>query len=278
MISNPSDSRIARAEARKLGWSSTISTVLGHGAIVADRHGVGCGTVNCHSTRRSARTRRNPTLDPHGLRIARSASAEARVRCGNTPAHDHDRHHAHDRILAERARYVERRRLHAPARRLARRRRAVTDVDGRTFLDFAGGIGCQNTGHRFAPVVDAIKAQADDVPPPVLHGRRLRAVRRGLPAPRRALARARGSSRSRCSSTRAPRRTRTPSRSRVSATGRPAVVVFDNAFHGRTLLTMTMTPRSSPTRPASGRSRPRSTALRCRTRTAASRPTMRSPA
>ena len=31
-----------------------------------------------------------------------------------------------------------------------------------------------------------------------------------------------------------------------AATGRPAVVVFDNAFHGRTLLTMTMTSKVQP--------------------------------
>ena len=30
------------------------------------------------------------------------------------------------------------------------------------------------------------------------------------------------------------------------ATGRPAVVVFDNAFHGRTLLSMTMTSKTHP--------------------------------
>ena len=30
------------------------------------------------------------------------------------------------------------------------------------------------------------------------------------------------------------------------ATGRPAVIVFDNAFHGRTLLTMTMTSKVVP--------------------------------
>src|SRR5690348_14608448 len=30
------------------------------------------------------------------------------------------------------------------------------------------------------------------------------------------------------------------------ATGRPAVIVFDNAFHGRTLLTMTMTSKVKP--------------------------------
>ena len=38
-----------------------------------------------------------------------------------------------------------------------------------------------------------------------------------------------------------------------AATGRPAVVVFDNAFHGRTLLTMTMT---SKVQPVQGRLRP----------------------
>src|SRR5436309_3316192 len=37
----------------------------------------------------------------------------------------------------------------------------ITDVDGRSFLDFAGGIGCQNTGHRHPAVVEAIKGQAD---------------------------------------------------------------------------------------------------------------------
>ena len=37
----------------------------------------------------------------------------------------------------------------------------VTDPDGRSFIDFAGGIGCQNTGHRHAAIVEAIKEQAD---------------------------------------------------------------------------------------------------------------------
>src|SRR4029453_16017559 len=37
----------------------------------------------------------------------------------------------------------------------------LTGVGGRTFVDFAGGIGCQNTGHRHPAVVEAIKAQAD---------------------------------------------------------------------------------------------------------------------
>src|ERR1051326_3954257 len=37
----------------------------------------------------------------------------------------------------------------------------VEDVDGNRFLDFAGGIGCTNVGHRAAPVLAAIRAQLD---------------------------------------------------------------------------------------------------------------------
>jgi 4-aminobutyrate aminotransferase len=152
---------------------------------------------------------------------------------------------AHERILAERARYVSAGvstpRLvvsHADGAR-------VTDVDGRTYLDFAGGIGCQNTGHRFAPAVEAIKAQADEYlhqcfmvgtyEPYVEVCRRLAElspcqgnnqksvlVNSGAEAIENAVKIAR------------------------SATGRPAVVVFDNAFHGRTLLTMTMTAKVMP--------------------------------
>jgi 4-aminobutyrate aminotransferase/(S)-3-amino-2-methylpropionate transaminase len=152
---------------------------------------------------------------------------------------------AHDRILAERARYVSSG-VSTPKLVVSHADGArVTDVDGRTFIDFAGGIGCQNTGHRFAPVVNAIKAQADEYlhqcfmvgvyEPYVEVCRRLAElspcggeqqksilVNSGAEANENAVKIAR------------------------SATGRPAVVVFDNAFHGRTLLTMTMTAKVKP--------------------------------
>src|SRR5438477_12460716 len=35
----------------------------------------------------------------------------------------------------------------------------LEDVDGNRFLDFAGGIGCINTGHRNATVLSAIESQ-----------------------------------------------------------------------------------------------------------------------
>src|SRR5438876_930911 len=35
----------------------------------------------------------------------------------------------------------------------------LEDVDGNRFLDFAGGIGCINTGHRNEAVISAIESQ-----------------------------------------------------------------------------------------------------------------------
>src|SRR5215472_323169 len=37
----------------------------------------------------------------------------------------------------------------------------IEDVDGRRFLDFAGGIACQNLGHGNSAVVAAIHEQVD---------------------------------------------------------------------------------------------------------------------
>ena len=39
----------------------------------------------------------------------------------------------------------------------------VEDVDGNVLLDFAGGIGVLNVGHTPAEVVEAIKAQAEEM-------------------------------------------------------------------------------------------------------------------
>ncbi len=168
-----------------------------------------------------------------------------RIGVMHTPVMSTTQQSSHERILAERSRYVSAG-ISVPKLVVSHAEGArVTDVDGRTFIDFAGGIGCQNTGHRFAPVVDAIKAQADEYlhqcfmvgvyEPYVEVCRRLAElspcageqqksvlVNSGAEAVENAVKIAR------------------------SATGRPAVVVFDNAFHGRTLLTMTMTAKVKP--------------------------------
>src|SRR5215469_15130857 len=35
----------------------------------------------------------------------------------------------------------------------------IEDVDGNRYLDFAGGIGCLNVGHRQEPVLSAVQEQ-----------------------------------------------------------------------------------------------------------------------
>ena len=150
-----------------------------------------------------------------------------------------------DRVAEARERYVARG-VSTPRLVVARAHGArIEAVDGRSYLDFAGGIGCQNTGHGFGPVVAAIHEQVDrylhqcfmvgTYEPYVQVCRRLAElspcagpdqksilVNSGAEAVENAVKIAR------------------------VATGRPAVVVFDNAFHGRTLLTMTMTSKVRP--------------------------------
>ena len=66
-----------------------------------------------------------------------------------------------ERILAERARYVARGVSPSPLVVARAEGARICDVDGRAYIDFAGGIGCQNTGDGFAPAVAAIHEQAD---------------------------------------------------------------------------------------------------------------------
>ena len=72
-----------------------------------------------------------------------------------------ERASAAERVLAARERYVARG-VSTPALVVARAEGArVWDVDGREFLDFAGGIACQNLGHGPSAVVAAIHEQVD---------------------------------------------------------------------------------------------------------------------
>ncbi|HEY2311391.1 MAG TPA: aspartate aminotransferase family protein [Gaiellaceae bacterium] len=150
-----------------------------------------------------------------------------------------ERASAAERLLAERERFVARG-VATPALVVERAEGArVWDVDGREFLDFAGGIACQNLGHGPSAVVAAIHEQVDrylhqcfmvgTYEPYIELCRRLDElwpagsatksilVNSGAEAIENAVKIAR------------------------AATGRAGVVVFDRAFHGRTSLTMAMT-------------------------------------
>jgi 4-aminobutyrate aminotransferase/(S)-3-amino-2-methylpropionate transaminase len=152
---------------------------------------------------------------------------------------------ASDRVSEARARYVAPG-IATPQLVVAAAEGArITDVDGNSFLDFAGGIGCQNTGHRHPAVVDAIKDQADRY----LHQGFFVGMYEPYVEVCRRLAElspcAGGEQRSLLLNAGAEAVENAVKIARVS-TGRPAVVVFDYAFHGRTLLAMTMTSKVVP--------------------------------
>ena len=120
----------------------------------------------------------------------------------------------------------------------------LTDVDGNVFIDFTGGVGCLNVGHAHPRVVEAATEQLGRfvhtdftvVPyePYIELAERLLALAQfrepakavffnaGTEAVENAVKFAR------------------------LYTKRPAVIAFEGAFHGRTLLSMTLTSRPHP--------------------------------
>jgi 4-aminobutyrate aminotransferase len=153
-------------------------------------------------------------------------------------------------VQQARARYVARG-VSTPRLVVARADGAwIEDVDGNRFLDFAGGIACQNTGHGFAPVVRAIHEQVDrflhqcfmvgTYEPYVEVCRRLAELSPCAGPEGRGPDESDRGQKSILLNSGAEAVENAVKIARA-ATGRPAVVVFDNGFHGRTLLTMTMT-------------------------------------
>jgi len=113
------------------------------------------------------------------------------------------------------------------------------DADGREYLDFAGGIACQNLGHNPEAVVRAVHEQVDRFlhqcfmvgmyEPYVEVARRLDELWPGETATKTVLLNSGAEA------------IENAVKIARAATKRPAVVVFDRAFHGRTNLTMAMT-------------------------------------
>ena len=120
----------------------------------------------------------------------------------------------------------------------------IEDVDGNQYIDFAGGIGTMNIGHARPEVTRAIAEQAAKFThtcfsvmmyePYVALAERLVKLTPGE-FPKKALFFNSGAE-------------AVENAVKIArwATGRPAIIVFDNAFHGRTLMTMTMTSKVKP--------------------------------
>jgi 4-aminobutyrate aminotransferase/(S)-3-amino-2-methylpropionate transaminase len=121
----------------------------------------------------------------------------------------------------------------------------IEDVDGNTYIDFAGGLGCQNTGHGLPAAVAAIHDQADRY----LHQCFMVGMYEPYVEVCRRLAElspCRGAEQKSLLVNSGAEAVENAVKIARAATGRPAVVAFDRAFHGRTLLTMTMTSKVVP--------------------------------
>ena len=121
----------------------------------------------------------------------------------------------------------------------------LEDVDGRSYIDFAGGLGCQNAGHGPPAAVAAIHEQVDRY----LHQCFMVGMYEPYVEVCRRLAElspCRGREQKSLLVNSGAEAVENAVKIARAATGRPAVVVFDRAFHGRTLLTMAMTSKVVP--------------------------------
>lgn len=120
----------------------------------------------------------------------------------------------------------------------------VEDVDGNTYVDFAGGLGCLNVGSCAGAVVDALKEQAEDFTHTCFHvtmhepyielAERLNTLTPGE-FPKKTFFANSGAE-----------AVENAVKIARSFTGRQAILAFEDAFHGRTLLAMTLTSKVKP--------------------------------
>jgi 4-aminobutyrate aminotransferase / (S)-3-amino-2-methylpropionate transaminase / 5-aminovalerate transaminase len=120
----------------------------------------------------------------------------------------------------------------------------IEDVDGNRLLDFAGGIGCLNAGHSNPGVVAALHAQADRflhtcfmVTPYETYVRLAEKLNALAPGgtPKKTLLLNSGAE-----------AVENAIKIARAFTRRPAVICFEDAFHGRTLLTLSLTSKTHP--------------------------------
>jgi 4-aminobutyrate aminotransferase / (S)-3-amino-2-methylpropionate transaminase / 5-aminovalerate transaminase len=118
------------------------------------------------------------------------------------------------------------------------------DGEGRRYVDFAGGIGVLNTGHRHRRVMEAVRAQLDKFThtcfqitpyePYVALCERLNALAPGK-GPNKAVLMSTGAE-----------AVENAIKIARAATGRPAIISFSGGFHGRTLMALALTGKVEP--------------------------------
>ena len=120
----------------------------------------------------------------------------------------------------------------------------IWDVEGKRYIDFAGGIGVLNTGHRHAKVMAAVQAQMErythtcfqvmPYEPYVALAERLNALAPG-DAPKKSLFLTTGAE-----------AVENAVKIARAYTGRPAIIAFNGGYHGRTMMTLAITGKVAP--------------------------------
>jgi 4-aminobutyrate aminotransferase / (S)-3-amino-2-methylpropionate transaminase / 5-aminovalerate transaminase len=119
----------------------------------------------------------------------------------------------------------------------------LTDVDGNTFIDFTGGVGCLNVGHSHPRVVEAAQEQLDrfshtdfTIVPYETYVRLAERLCELAPIGNAKAAFFNAGTEAVENAIKFAR----------AHTGRPAVIGFEGGFHGRTLLSLTLTSKTHP--------------------------------
>jgi 4-aminobutyrate aminotransferase/(S)-3-amino-2-methylpropionate transaminase len=120
----------------------------------------------------------------------------------------------------------------------------IWDVEGRRFIDFAGGIGVLNTGHCHPAVIESVRAQMERYThtcfqvlmyePYIELAERLNALAPGNFAKKTLFL------------TTGAEAVENAIKIARAATGRPGVIAFGGGYHGRTLLTLGLTGKVAP--------------------------------
>jgi 4-aminobutyrate aminotransferase / (S)-3-amino-2-methylpropionate transaminase / 5-aminovalerate transaminase len=120
----------------------------------------------------------------------------------------------------------------------------LTDVDGNTFIDFGGGIGVMNVGHTDSRVVEAVKEQAEKLTHSCFYvteyeeyielAEKLNALVPGETEKRSFFVNSGAEA--------------VENAAKIARyyTKRPAIIAFENSFHGRTMFAMTLTGKTDP--------------------------------
>lgn len=120
----------------------------------------------------------------------------------------------------------------------------IWDVEGKRYVDFAGGIAVLNTGHRHPRVMEAVRKQMDDFThtcfqvlmyePYIKLCERLNALA-PISGPTKSILLTTGAE-----------ATENAIKIARAATGRSGVIAFTGAFHGRTVMAMSLTGKVNP--------------------------------